>query len=142
MSSYCISTLVDQFSIFWKAFWYVSCVVFISFRLSHFSIRYWSICWICGSIHCVHSLVIESPWTNHGLIHQDRYHLFLVSLTLSHFFFSNLACSNPCDCVSPRAHDRKMDQSTKIDSTYALVKIFIFAPNWLYSWFNGWMVFL
>ena len=57
-----------------------------------------------------------------------------LSLTHLAIFLKNLAYSNLCDCVSPRTHDRKLDRSTKIDITYAFVKIFIFSLIWLNSY--------
>ena len=84
------------------------------FCLSLFSVGCRSICWICGSIHCVHSLVTESPWTNWGSIHQDRYHLLPTLRNFREKF--------PAQFFPLRALERNLDRSTKIDTTYLLVK--------------------
>ena len=105
------------------------CVLSSVFCLSHFSVGCRLICWICGSIHCVHSLVIENPWTKCGSIHQDRYHL---ALTLRNF-----REKIPAQFFPLRALERNLDWSTKIDTTYPLVKkIHVFALG-LVSFFKG-----
>ena len=126
MSFYWILAMVNQIFNVWKACWF-SCVFIVNFFcLSHFSIGCRSICWMCGSIHCVHSLVTESPWTMCGSIHQDRYHL---TPTLRNFFVKSFLQLHKF-VPSPRALERCVDRSTKIDTTYAFVSNSIFALIW------------